>query len=620
MTGQLFVHLLGSTPDMSSPVQPRELVCNHQITPDDPPRCQIHEKWVRARRKSTLGFLSVLNQAVLEIARLACLCIALNFISICAVAAAEPKIPLPPQAARNEAEKTIRELYGNDIQVAKTSDQKHELAAKLLEQARQSGQNPAAQFVLFKTARDVAVEGGAVAVAMEAIEELASRFEFLTGPVLKADAIALLAKSARSRDQNLSLYSANAQAMDEAIWENDYEVAQRLGALLQRIARVTRTAEISREANARVERLEAIKNEYARVKPSILQVKADATDSEASLTVGKFYCFQQGNWETGLKLLAQGNDPMLKALAEREFAEPPVATDQLQIADAWWDFAATQTAANQKRIKEHAAAWYAKAAPGLAGLDKTKAEKRRSEMPPPRALGIAAVNAGRPVVVAPVAANPVARPAMPANPGQIPKPTQRQMAEMVIGIGGMVDVVSAGRLQERVAQIEKLAEGEFVVRGIYLLSNPKVGAELISAITTLPKLEVLTLDGCPLDDDGLAQISTMASLRHLIVSWTQITDRGLANLSPCKQLVQLNIDRTAITDEGLSAIAGLKELKTVVLFRTGITDKSIPILCGMPKLNSVWIWDTGISGAGLQQLKASLPSCHFRFSPKDPMH
>jgi hypothetical protein len=81
----------------------------------------------------------------------------------------------------------------------------------------------------------------------------------------------------------------------------------------------------------------------------------------------------------GLPLLAIGNDPKLKAAAEKDLAKPAAATDQLVVADAWWDITDTLDSAEKTEAKLRAHFWYSQAVAGLAGLTKTKVEKRLDE-------------------------------------------------------------------------------------------------------------------------------------------------------------------------------------------------------------------------------------------------
>ena len=70
------------------------------------------------------------------------------------------------------------------------------------------------------------------------------------------------------------------------------------------------------------------------------RLKTDPDDAGACLAVGRWYCFCQGDWDEGLKLMAKGSDAALKSLAAAELAsKPSKADDRVARGDAWWDLA-----------------------------------------------------------------------------------------------------------------------------------------------------------------------------------------------------------------------------------------------------------------------------------------
>ena len=56
-------------------------------------------------------------------------------------------------------------------------------------------------------------------------------------------------------------------------------------------------------------------------------------------------------------MLAKGSDGNLKALAEKDLAQPREQIEQLELADAWWKFGEKQHGLIQKRIFLRAAEW-----------------------------------------------------------------------------------------------------------------------------------------------------------------------------------------------------------------------------------------------------------------------
>lgn len=90
------------------------------------------------------------------------------------------------------------------------------------------------------------------------------------------------------------------------------------------------------------------------------RLQADPSDADANLTVGRFLCFDKGDWDAGLPLLAKGSDGALANLAKSDVSVSDVAIVRIVLGHDWWDYAATQQGAAKVRCQERAAFWYLK--------------------------------------------------------------------------------------------------------------------------------------------------------------------------------------------------------------------------------------------------------------------
>src|SRR5262245_25179503 len=88
----------------------------------------------------------------------------------------DKKASVPDATAQKEAEKVVREVFKEDY-AKKTPADRQALARKLQMQGIETKDNPSFAFVLLREARDMAVQVGDSATAMEAVTELARRFE-----------------------------------------------------------------------------------------------------------------------------------------------------------------------------------------------------------------------------------------------------------------------------------------------------------------------------------------------------------------------------------------------------------------------------------------------------------
>jgi hypothetical protein len=84
-------------------------------------------------------------------------------------------------------------------------------------------------------------------------------------------------------------------------------------------------------------------------------------------------------------LLALGNEPKLKTLAENDLKGMDSADAQAEVGDAWWSLSDNRQEVEKKQLQARAGYWYRKAEPTLAGLVKDRVEGRlltlKEEMP-----------------------------------------------------------------------------------------------------------------------------------------------------------------------------------------------------------------------------------------------
>ena len=139
------------------------------------------------------------------------------------------------------------------------------------------------------------------------------------------------------------------------------------------------TPDLLREVNARIEQCKVLGKAYREMKEAAAVLDKKPDDPLANLTVGKYYCFQKGDWEKGLPMLALGQDETLKAMAAQEIAGLTKADDQVKVGDAWWDLAEKEHGRVQANLRGRANYWYQQVLPELSGLAKARLEKRIKE-------------------------------------------------------------------------------------------------------------------------------------------------------------------------------------------------------------------------------------------------
>ena len=130
--------------------------------------------------------------------------------------------------------------------------------------------------------------------------------------------------------------------------------------------------------NTKIREMAAARTEVETAKTAL---KKNPDDPQANSIVGRYYCFERGDWERGLPCLAKAADGELSALARQETALPPVtADDRAKRGDAWWKLAQSRDPTEKASLLVHAGTWYEQALGGLSGLEKVRIEKRLKEV------------------------------------------------------------------------------------------------------------------------------------------------------------------------------------------------------------------------------------------------
>src|SRR5205823_4609513 len=90
---------------------------------------------------------------------------------------ARKKLPVPDKAGQLKAHKLVQEVYGEDYAKAREDPVALAgLARTLLQEARDTTDDAAARYVLYREAAQLAAQAGDVQTALQAVEEAAQEF------------------------------------------------------------------------------------------------------------------------------------------------------------------------------------------------------------------------------------------------------------------------------------------------------------------------------------------------------------------------------------------------------------------------------------------------------------
>jgi hypothetical protein len=288
--------------------------------------------------------------------------------------ASPPKPEPPPAAAQKQTETLIRDIYKAEY-AQRTPAKLQALAMKLFHQAAETRDDPAARFVLYREARDLASQAGDPALAVKAVEAMAEAYaidpaaERLTA-LLKSELAPRTSESARI------LATLYLQLADEAITEDQYDVAARAVSRAESAVSSARDAALAAQVRERAKSVQDMQKEAATVAGHLKILEADPADPAANAAAGRYFCFTKRDWEKGLPLMAKGSDAILKALAVKDLAKPAGTADLVTLADAWWNAGEKMSGSAKAACQGRAVHWYGEAAPNATGLTQAKIKTR----------------------------------------------------------------------------------------------------------------------------------------------------------------------------------------------------------------------------------------------------
>src|SRR5262249_33716111 len=145
---------------------------------------------------------------------------------------------------------------------------------------------------------------------------------------LKVSALSSAARATNDRDANKVLVEVALKVVDEALEGDDFKAASQLLVLAGAAAKKTQSVALSTKVAARNKEVLALTKVHEKVKSASEALRQQPEDPGANLVMGKYVCFDKGDWGKGLPLLVKGSDGQLQALAEKDLAKPTDSAEQ----------------------------------------------------------------------------------------------------------------------------------------------------------------------------------------------------------------------------------------------------------------------------------------------------
>ncbi len=300
-------------------------------------------------------------------------------LELAALPAQDAREPVPPDRALAEADKTIRDVFKDELSV-KTGTAAQKLARKMIEQAQLTRDDAALRFSLYRSGADLAAQTGDPEILARALDGLIASFA--------VDAMALRQQYLSKIEPHLvrpedfrKAGEAQLVAASEAADREQFDLAVALANSALAMSKKAKDLTLAARADAAQKSVAERREALEKSKKALAALEASPDDAAAHSAVGEYLALLQGRWEQALPHLAKGTDPALKALAEKELSGPDVSA--VELGDGWWELAEKERSpARKKQLFDHAASFYDRVLPGLTGLTKVRIEKRLAARSP----------------------------------------------------------------------------------------------------------------------------------------------------------------------------------------------------------------------------------------------
>jgi len=283
------------------------------------------------------------------------------------------RLRIPSAAAIRESRAKVNEVFGADAKKATSADAKIELAGRLLEQAAETS-NEVDRYVLLTAAQELAVEVGDIDTADRAIRDIAAIYA-VDGAQAR---LAMLEAAATKGPVGSSgkVIAAILAVVADLKTAKNLDSAEQLVQLALTAARRSKDRELQKLVSEELGDIRDRRKVGEKSQALVDRLAKNADDGEAASALGRLRCFVEDDWDAGLPLLARGADVQLSALAKAEIADPMTLAAQLQLADQWWDYAASQKGPEAAPAESRARMHYGLALGRLDGLEKARVMKR----------------------------------------------------------------------------------------------------------------------------------------------------------------------------------------------------------------------------------------------------
>ena len=187
-------------------------------------------------------------------------------------------------------------------------------------------------------AREQAIDAITADIAMCAVAKLDELY-VIDPFAMESDVVSRIFRKATTVQQLTELVDQLLPLSERASAAGRFDLAHRWIDLAHVSADKWHDKALASAAVAGARRIAAEETRAASVARAMVALQANPNDPQANLAIGIDYCVGKRDWNSSLPFLRRANDSPLKALATEELKSPSDPSDQVHLANGWWELA-----------------------------------------------------------------------------------------------------------------------------------------------------------------------------------------------------------------------------------------------------------------------------------------
>ena len=292
------------------------------------------------------------------------------------------KRPVPQKDELDEAQKTLRDLYQDDLQASGFFNQER-LARKWLADAS-STSDPNLHYALLDEATQLAVATGNGEVVFAALSEMNDLYEIEFWDML-VNRLDLARRKAKTDAQYATITNGLFDGITLAVSEEKYDLALQLSSKGLATAKSLGAVNQQNAFGKYRKQLDEMQQWKQQASVAGKLLESDTDNPAVNLAMAQYLCFVQGDWTAGVPFLAKSDHKDYATIATKELlpTDDPSAT-ALSLADGWYELGNQAKDAASRALLLRALHWYEEANRTTTGLEGQKTRLRIDELLPLR--------------------------------------------------------------------------------------------------------------------------------------------------------------------------------------------------------------------------------------------